>query len=292
MRRMNKLPLSKRVQILSMLCEGSSMRSVSRVAGVSINTVTKLLIDAGNACAAFHDDRMRNVKSKRIQCDEIWAFCYAKERNVPAAKSPTENAGNVWTWTAIDADTKLMVSWFVGTRETDAAVQFFLDLKGRLAGKVQLTSDGHVSYPPAVFETGLDVDYAQLVKLFGEAPDAERRYSPPECIGTRKRIVQGSPDPAHISTSFAERQNLQMRMSMKRYTRLTNAHSKKFENHCHALALYFFFYNWVRRHQTLKASPAMAAGLAERLYSWEELVSLIDAQNSYSIGRISNRVAD
>ncbi len=252
------------------------MRAISRVADVSINTVSKLLIDAGLACAEFHDAKVRNVKSARIQCDEIWSFCYSKAANVPETKRGTLDAGDVWTWTALDADNKLIVSWLVGRRDGFCACEFLSDLRSRLADRVQLTSDAFRSYFGAVQSTfGGDVDYAQLVKLYGPSPEGERRYSPPTCVGARKNQVVGSPDPKHISTSFVERQNLTMRM--RRFTRLTNAFSKKFENHCHALALYFVWYNFCRQHKSLGGlSPAMAAGVSETLMDMRDVVALID----------------
>jgi IS1 family transposase len=277
---MNKLPLATRVQILSMLCEGSSMRSISRVADVSINTVSKLLIDAGKACAAFHDETVTGVKSRRVQVDEIWSFTYAKQKNVPAAKRQDLAYGDTWTWTAIDADFKLILSWLVGGRDSDYAMAFMDDLRSRLANRVQLTSDGHRAYLEAVEGAfGGDVDYAQLVKLYGAAPESMKgRYSPAECIGARKERIEGSPDPAHISTSYAERQNLTMRMHMRRFTRLTNAFSKKFENHVHMVALYTVWYNFVKQHKTLKGlSPAMAAGVSNTLWSVADLAEMVDA---------------
>ncbi len=274
---MNKLPLSKRVQILAMLCEGSSMRSISRVADVSINTVSKLLVEAGEACLTIHDETVRNVKASRIQCDEIWSFCHAKQKNVAAAKAAPAGAGDVWTWTAIDADTKLIVSYFVGDRSGDSAMVLMDDLQGRLANRVQLTTDGHRAYLEAVEGAfGGDVDYAQLVKLYGPTITAPGRYSPAECIGAKKQRVEGNPDIAHVSTSYVERQNLTMRMSMRRFTRLTNAFSKKLDNHIHALALYFVFYNFTRIHKTLRMSPAMAAGITDRLWSLEDVIAKID----------------
>ncbi len=275
---MNKLPLETRVQILTMLCEGSSMRSISRVCDVSFNSVVKLLVDAGKVCADFHDNAVRNVKSQRIQADEIWSFSYAKQKNVSAAKSAPEGAGDVWTWTAIDADTKLIVSWHVGDRSRHTATAFISDLRARLANKVQLTTDGHKAYLTAVEEVDFDADYAMLNKIFARDPYVgPGRYSPPIVVGTQTEIIRGNPDPAHISTSFAERQNLTMRMQMRRFTRLTNAFSKKFENHCHALAIYFFWYNWTRQHKTHRLSPAMAAGLTDKLLSMSDLAEMVDA---------------
>ncbi len=275
---MNKLPLAKRVQILSMLVEGSSMRSISRVADVSINTVSALLVDAGKACAAHHDATVRGVRSKRIQADEIWSFCYAKEKNVVTARAAPDDAGDVWTWTALDADTKLIVSYLVGGRDADYANEFMQDVAGRLANRVQLTTDGHKPYLEAVEGAfGADIDYAMLIKHYGAPVGALGRYSPGECTSVELRRVEGRPVPGHVSTSYTERHNLTMRMSMRRFTRLTNAFSKKAENHTHALALYFTFYNFVRQHKTLRCSPAMAAGLSTTLWSMADVVALIDA---------------
>ena len=275
---MNKLPLAKRTQILAMLCEGSSMRSISRVADVSINTVSKLLVDAGEACLALHDETVRDVKASRIQCDEIWSFCHTKQKNVATAKAAPDGAGDVWTWTAIDADTKLIVSYFVGDRSSESAINLMDDLRGRLANRVQLTTDGHRAYLEAVEGAfGADVDYAQLVKLYGNTVGAPGRYSPAECVGAKKVRREGNPDQAHVSTSYVERQNLTMRMSMRRFTRLTNAFSKKLDNHVHALALYFVFYNFCRIHKTLRVTPAMAAGVTDRLWSLEDVLARIDA---------------
>ena len=279
---MNKLPLAKRVQILSILCEGGSMRSASRLADVSINTVSKLLIDAGKACAAFHDEKVRGVRSKRIQCDEIWSFTYSKAKNVATAKAAPEGAGDTWTWTALDADTKLIVSHFVGDRDAECGQWFMDDVAKRLATRIQITTDRHKAYLVAVEGAfGMDVDYAQLVKLYGDAPGGTKgRYSPAECTGIKKVPVMGSPDPKHVSTSYIERQNLTMRMHMRRFTRLTNAFSKKFENHAHMVALYAVWYNFVRVHKSLRVSPAMAANVSDRLWSMEDVTDMIDTANA------------
>lgn len=279
---MNKLPLAKRVQILSMLCEGSSMRAVSRVADVSINTVSKILVEAGEACASYHYDTVRNVASKRIQCDEIWSFCYAKERNVADAKSAPFEAGNVWTWTALDADSKLIVSYMIGERDAETAAYFMDDLRERTVGRMQLTTDGLKPYLDAVHGAFHDraVDYAMLVKLYGDLGQRgpERKYSPDPCIGAVKRPISGNPDKRHVSTSHVERSNLSMRMHMRRFTRLTNAFSKKIDNHIHALSLYFVWYNFCRIHKSLRVTPAMAAGLSDTLRDMEWIVALIDAR--------------
>jgi IS1 family transposase len=278
---MNKLPLAKRVQILSLLCEGASMRSISRVVDVSINTVAKMLVDAGEACAAFHDEKVRGVASKGVRVDEIWSFCAARQKNVSSIKKPVGGAGDEWTWTVLDADSKLIVQWFVGGRDGHSAKLFIDDLASRLANRVQLTSDGHRAYLEAVEGAfGADADYAQLVMLYGEAPEAQKRYSPAECIGCRKEGIDGNPDPAHISTSYVERQNLTMRMHMRRFTRLTNAFSKKFDNHVHMVALYTVWYNWVRIHKSLRVTPAMAAGLTGNLMTMADVVALIDAREA------------
>ncbi len=276
---MNKLSIAKRATILRMLVEGSSLRSISRVTGASINTVTKLLVDAGRACIAYHDEHVRGVKAERVQVDEIWEFVYAKARNVEKAKKAPEGAGDAWTWTAIDADSKLIVSWFVGERDGHAAYVFMMDLAERLANRVQLTSDGLAVYAGAVEDAfGADVDYAQLIKVFGNAPrETGARYSPGECKGSFIRTVQGEPDPDHIATSYVERHNLTMRMSMRRFTRLTNAFSKRLQNMIYALALYFVWYNFCRIHKTLRMSPTMAAGVTDTLHDVEWIVGLVDA---------------
>lgn len=275
--RMNKLTSQKRAQILGMMVEGVSIRAISRMTGASKNTIVKLLADAGRACSEYQDKALRNLPCKRLQVDEIWSFVYAKARNVPEHLKGDPGVGDVWTWTAIDAETKLIPSWFVGSRDGEAAKRFICDLAHRLANRVQLTSDGHKAYIEAV-EAGFgnDVDYAMLVKIYGQGPEGQRRYSPPEIIGTETVCCTGRPDPKHISTSFAERQNLSMRMGMRRFTRLTNAFSKKVENHIHALSIYFMHYNFVRIHQSLRITPAMAAGVTDKLWSLADMVQIID----------------
>jgi len=259
------------------------MRSVSRITGVSINTVSKLLVDAGHACAAYHDKTVRGITAKAVQCDEIWSFSYAKQKNVKFAKSAPEAAGDVWTWTALDADSKLIVSWHVGDRSQHTGISFMGDLKARLANRVQLTTDGHRAYLTAVAAVDFDADYAMLNKIFATDYAGAGRYSPPKCIGAVKQAIMGNPDPDLINTSFVERQNLTMRMSMRRFTRLTNAFSKKFENHCHALALYFVFYNFCRVHKTLGATPAMAAGIVDRVLKMADVVGMIDARETLPV---------
>ncbi|MDE2579651.1 MAG: DDE-type integrase/transposase/recombinase [Hyphomicrobiales bacterium] len=276
---MNKLDTKTRARILAMLTEGASMRSVSRLTGASINTVSKLLVDAGRFCAGFHDAKVRDVKAKRVQVDEIWSFTAAKQKNVAGMKAPVEGAGDTWTWTAIDADSKLIVSHFVGGRDGECAQWFMNDVADRLANRVQLTSDGHRAYLEAVEGAfGADVDYAMLVKLYGASPEsAKGRYSPAECTGIRKTRIEGKPDMAHVSTSYAERQNLTMRMSMRRFTRLTNGFSKKFENHAHMVAIYAVWYNFLRIHKTHRVTPAMAAGLSDTVMDWTQIVEAMDA---------------
>jgi IS1 family transposase len=275
---MNKLDTAKRVQILSMLVEGSSMNSIARVADVSPNTVAKLLMEAGNACEAFHDREVRNVQSTRVQCDEIWSFCYAKQKNVQTAKAAPEGAGDLWTWTALDADSKLIISFLCGGRDAGYAHEFMQDVADRLANRVQLTTDGHKAYLDAVEGAfGSAVDYAQLVKLYGDAPGPAGRYSPAECTGIKKTRIEGRPDKDHVSTSYVERQNLNFRMGMRRFTRLTNGFSKKVEPHYAMVCLYTVFHNYVRIHKTLKCTPAMAAGLTPKLWSMSDIVALIDA---------------
>jgi len=272
---MNKLTVEKQTQIVGMLVEGMSLRAITRLTGASINTVTKLLVDIGVAAADYQDKTLRNLKCKRIQCDEIWAFCYAKERNVPSDKKGHFGYGDVWTWTSIDADTKLVPSFLIGNRDARSARMFIEDLASRLASRVQLTTDGLKVYLEAVEGAfGCEIDYAMLVKTY-ESSQEETRYSPAVCTSCESKPVTGHPDPAHISTSFVERQNLTMRMSMRRFTRLTNAFSKKVENHAYQVALHFMYYNFARIHQTLRCTPAMEAGVSDHVWSIEEIAALL-----------------
>ena len=277
---MNKLDISARAKILSMLCEGASMRSVSRLADVSINTVSKLLEDAGRFCAGYHDAKVKGVKAKRVQVDEIWSFTAAKQKNVASMKRPVDGAGDTWTWTAIEADTKLIISHFVGGRDGDCAAWFMQDVADRVANRIQLTSDGHKAYLEAVEGAfGADIDYAMLVKIYGASPEAAKgRYSPAECIGAEKHRITGNPDKRHVSTSYSERANLTMRMHNRRFTRLTNAFSKKFENHAHMVAIYAVWYNWLRIHKSLRVTPAMAAGLSKTVMDWSDILAVMDAE--------------
>jgi len=254
------------------------MRATSRVAGVSYNTVCSLLEDAGKACIEFHDATVRNVRARRIQCDEIWSFCYAKQKNIETAKAAPEMAGDLWTWIGLDADSKLIISYLVGNRGGHAALALMQDMADRLTDRVQLTTDGHKAYLAAVEAAfGADVDYAMLVKVFGDAGVPPGRYSPAPCVGSKKERIEGNPDQQHISTSYVERQNLNLRMGMRRFTRLTNAFSKSAEAHYHMMALYVVFHNFCRDHKTLRMTPAEAAGLIKSAMTVSDIVALIDA---------------
>jgi len=278
---MNKLSMEKRSQVVAALVEGNSIRATVRMTGVSKNTIAKLLAELGAACADYLDKVLVNLNCKRIQCDEIWSFCYAKEKNVPEEMRGTFGYGDVWTWTAMDADSKLIAAWTVGGRDAGTAYGFIQDLAKRLANRVQLTTDGHRAYLSAVEDAlGSNVDYAMLVKLYGSDRESEARYSPAECIGCREVVVIGRPDPKHISTSFIERQNLTMRMSMRRFTRLTNAFSKKLENHIASIAIHYMHYNFCRVHQTLRVTPAMEAGITDHVWTISEMVGILDAKEN------------
>jgi IS1 family transposase len=273
---MNRLSIERRARIIGCLVEGNSLRATARMTDTAINTVVKLLVDVGKACAEYQNQALRNLKCKRIQCDEIWSFCYAKEKNVPEDKKGQFGYGDVWTWTAICADTKLVPAWLVGERFSETAYVFMQDLASRFTHRVQLTTDGHKPYLTAVEGAfGIDIDYAMLIKLYGDG-SGQGRYSPPECIGCKPEVITGNPDRKHISTSYAERQNLTMRMSMRRFTRLTNAFSKKVENLAHAVSLHFMFYNFGRIHKSLRVTPAMEAGIADHVWTLEEIAALAD----------------
>jgi IS1 family transposase len=274
---MNKLTLQKRAQVLGCLVEGNSIRATVRLTGAAKNTVVKLLVDVGKACAEYQNRVLVDLPCKRVQCDEVWSFCYSKQANIPVEKRGQFGYGDVWTWTAICADTKLVPSWLVGPRDIETGLIFMQDLASRLRARVQLTSDGYKAYLEAVEGAfGCDIDYAQLQKIYGADAEGERRYSPPKCIGAKRKKITGNPDPDHISTSYAERQNLTMRMSMRRFTRLTNAFSKKVENLAHAVSLHFMYYNFARIHQKLRVTPAMEAGVADHVWELEGIASLAD----------------
>ena len=278
---MNKLNRQKRVQVIAALVEGNSIRSTVRMTGVAKNTVTKLLAEIGSVCAEYQDKALRNLTCKRIQCDEIWSFCYAKQKNVPEDKKDIFGYGDVWTWTAIDPDTKLIASYMVGLRNAEYASLFMNDLAGRLSHRVQLTTDGLKAYLEAVDGAfGADIDYAQLIKMYGKENAGAGRYSPPKVTGTKQQHVVGKPDKKHVSTSLVERQNLTMRMSMRRFTRLTNGFSKKVENLEHAVALHFMYYNFVRIHKSLRVTPAMEAGVTDHLWKIEDIVKLLEDRES------------
>jgi IS1 family transposase len=280
---MNCLSIEKRSQVVSALIEGNSVRATVRITGVCKDTVLKLLVDLGTACASYHDNHVRNVRPRHVQCDEIWNFCYAKGKNAPEDKIAL-GAGDVWTWIAIDAESKLGISYLVGKRNAADAYRLMQDLSGRIANRFQLTTDGHHVYLNAVESTfGSEIDYAMLVKVYGAAPETETRYSPGRIISTQLAVVTGSPDSRHISTSYVERQNLTVRMSMRRFTRLTNAFSKKLDNLKHAVALHFMHYNYCRIHSTLRVTPAMESGLADHVWSLEELVGLLESRTMAAI---------
>jgi len=272
---MNKLSKDKQIQVVAALVEGNSIRAICRMTGVAKNTVIKLLADLGRACARYQDQVLKNLPCKHIQCDEIWSFCYAKEKNVPKEKKGQFGYGDVWTFTAICADTKLVPSWFIGNRDLESATIFLKDLAGRLANRIQLTTDGHKMYLDAV-ETafGSDIDYSQIVKLFGQTVEGQKRYSPAACTGTIKQRINGNPEKDKVSTSYVERQNLTMRMNMRRFTRLTNAFSKKIENLTYAVALHFMYYNFCRIHQTLRVTPAMEAKVTDHIWTIAEILNL------------------
>ena len=273
---MNQLTNERRTQVIKCLCEGLSIRATVRMTGVAKNTIVKLLAEVAVACNEYQDKTLRNLTCKKVQCDEIWSFCYAKEKNVPRDMRGQFGVGDVWTWTALDADSKLIVSWRVGDRDADVANEFMQDLANRLSNRVQLTTDGHRVYWEAVEKAfGSNVDYAMLVKLYGAVRDKEATYSPAKVISCRAVPMIGRPDAEHISTSFVERSNLTMRMSMRRFARLTNAFSKKVENHISALSLYFMFYNFCRVHQTLRVTPAMQAGITDHVWEIEEIMALL-----------------
>ncbi|MGH7724399.1 MAG: IS1 family transposase [Candidatus Eiseniibacteriota bacterium] len=275
---MNRISTTRRAQVIGSLVEGNSIRATCRMTGAAKGTVLKLLADVGRACAAYQDKALRQLPCKHIQADEIWSFCYAKAKNVPESKRGEWGYGDVWTWTALCSDCKLVPAWIVGPRDGKAAELFMLDLAGRLANRVQLTTDGHKVYVNAVEEAfGRDIDYAMLVKVYGNDPAAETRYSPAICTAAFSTPINGDPDPAKVSTSHVERQNLTMRMSMRRFTRLTNAFSKKVENLEHAVALHFMFYNFGRIHASLRVTPAMEAGVSDHVWSLEEIAALADS---------------
>lgn len=278
---MNKLSIRQRTKVIGALVEGNSIRATCRMTGASKGTVMRLLNEVGMACYMYQYRNLKNLQSRRIQCDEIWSFCYAKQDNLPENKRGKLGYGDVWTWVAIDADTKLVPCWQVGLRNANYAHQFIRDLKRRLSNRVQLTTDGNRVYLDVVDDLfSNNIDYAMLVKLYGSEPETEKRYSPSKCLGTEVRVIRGNPDQSHISTSFVERQNLTMRMNMRRFTRLTNGFSKKVDNLKYAVALHFMYYNFARVHKTLGVTPAMAAGVSDHVWTLEEIASLQKFQTS------------
>jgi IS1 family transposase len=268
--------MEKKVAVISALVEGCSVRSTSRLTGVAKGTILRLLAEVGAACAEYHNRVVCKVSAKRVQVDEIWSFVGCKQKNVTAEKAEAEICGDVWTFVAIEAQAKLVISWLVGRRDAGCATEFLQDVQSRLANPIQLTSDGHKMYLTAVPDAfAFDhIDYAQLVKIYGNDPESEKRYSPAQCQGIQKHAILGDPDPKHISTSYVERQNLTMRMNMRRFTRLTNAFSKKIENHMHAVALFYMHYNFCRIHQTLRVTPAMQAGISQHVWTMAEVIRL------------------
>jgi IS1 family transposase len=273
---MNKLTNERRALVIAALVEGVSINATVRMTGVAKNTILKLLANIGEACANYQDEVMRDLPLRRLECDEIWSFCHAKKKNVSPEKQGILGYGDLWTWVAIDADTKLVPCWHVGHRDAKAAEQFINDLAGRLKHRVMLTTDGLKCYVEAIESAfGADIDYAMLIKIYGKAQD-EVRYSPAECVGCETRVISGDPFPPMISTSYVERQNLTMRMSMRRFTRLTNGFSKKLENHMHAIALHYMYYNFCRIHQSLRCTPAMEAGISKHVWEISEIVALLD----------------
>jgi IS1 family transposase len=274
---MNRLSTAEQARVVSVLVEGNSLRATARITGVARMTVEKLLRDLGAACAAFHNATVRNLRAQRIQCDEIWSFVGAKEKNV-TPEQKAQGSGDMWTWTGLDPDTKLMVSWFVGQRDATSAWWFMRDLCSRLISRVQLTTDGHTAYLTAVQEAFAgEIDFAQLTKIYGQPREGAARYSPARFVGAQRAIVSGRPDPKHISTSHVERQNLTMRMHMRRFTRLTNGFSKKAEMHALNVALHFTYYNFCKIHQTLRVTPAMESGLSDHVWSVDELIGLLSS---------------
>jgi len=288
---MNKLPTYKKTQIISLLVEGNSLRATTRITGISRTTILKLLVEVGQACQEFHNEKVVALKSERVQCDEIWSFVGCKEKT---KVSGGIGDGDVWTWTALDADSKLIISWLVGSRDADAACSFMYDVRDRLTNRIQLTTDGHRAYLVAVeraFE--YNIDYAMLIKMYGSSEgesQTERKYSPNECTGCKKTRVMGDPRKKFISTSYVERQNLTMRMHMRRFTRLTNAFSKKVENHCYAIALHFVYYNFCKIHQSLSVTPAMQAGLMKKPMTIEDIANLVNIEAPKKRGRYKKRV--
>ncbi len=290
---MNKLSLKQRAQILHLLVEGNSLRATARIADVSRNTVDKLLRDVGSACLDYQDKAFVNLPCKRIQCDEIWSFVYSKKKNVPEDKQDEFGYGDVWTWVAICADTKLVPCWHVDNRGLDAAKRFISDLADRLTNRVQLSTDGHRPYLEAVEEAfGADIDYGRLIKYYGNDNKGEKRYSPAKFVSASRVTATGNPDKKHISTSYVERQNLTMRMNMRRFTRLTNGFSKKVENHVHAISLHYMYYNFGRIHKTLKVTPAMEAGITDRLWSLEDIAALVKEEPAKKRGSYKKRISN